>query len=93
MCSSEARDLRDVNVYKMMEHLGIELGGGVIPRFGLMYASAVRSCEKCRSVHACTEWLETASSTSFAPKFCPNAGIFFELVFEGQTVPHTTTAD
>jgi hypothetical protein len=44
MFSSEKCDLREADVYKMMEHLGIEVGGGVIPRFGLMYASAVRTC-------------------------------------------------
>jgi len=86
MYSSEKSDLREANVYRMMEHLGIELGGGVIPRFGLLYASAVRRCQKCESVHACSKWLGAASSTLVAPDFCPNADIFFELVFEGQTV-------
>ena len=59
-----------LNVYKMMEHLGIELGGGVIPRFSLMYASAVRTCQKCESAHLCTKWLGAASSASGAPDFC-----------------------
>lgn len=87
MCSSETRDLRDVdvNAYKMMEHLGIELGGGVIPRFGLTYASAVRNCRKCESARICTKWLAAAPSGSAAPDFCPNVDIFFELVFDGQT--------
>lgn len=90
MGSFEKCDLRVTNVYKMMEHLGIELGGGVIPRFGLMYVSAVRTCQNCESVQFCTKWLGTASSISVAPDFCPNADIFFELAFEGQTVPRTT---
>ncbi len=90
MCSSDKSDLREANVYKMMEHLGIEVSGGVIPRFGLMYASAVRACRKCESVQACTKWLRTASSMPMAPDFCPNADIFFELAFEGQTVPRST---
>lgn len=90
MGSFQECDLHHTNVYKMMKHLGIELGGGVIPRFGLMYASAVRTCQKCESVHACTKWLGAAPSISVAPEFCPNADIFFELVFEGQSVPQTS---
>ena len=87
MCSSEKRDLHDANVYEMMEHLGIEVGAGVVPRIGLMYASAVRTCHKCESIDACTKWLGAASLTSVAPDFCPNADIFFELMVDGQTVP------
>jgi len=90
MCSSDESDLRGANVYKMMEQLGIEVGGGVIPRFGLMYASAARTCRKCESVEACTKWLGTGAATSIAPDFCPNADIFFELACEGQTVPRST---
>ena len=33
----------ELEVYKMLERLGIELGAGVIPRYGLMSA-AVRLC-------------------------------------------------
>lgn len=87
MFSSAMFDLRAANVYKMMEHLGIESSGGVIPRLGFTYTSAVRTCQKCQSVRVCTEWLEAAHSTSVAPDFCPNADIFFELVMEGWAVP------
>jgi hypothetical protein len=44
MSSSEKSDLPELQVYKMLEHLGIELGAGVIPRYGLMYISAIRNC-------------------------------------------------
>jgi hypothetical protein len=83
----ESRDLGELEVYKMLERLGIELGAGVIPRYGLMYTSAVRACRSCGSVRACTEWLGASSATAVAPDFCPNADIFFELELEGQTVP------
>jgi hypothetical protein len=33
----------ELEVYKMLERLGIELGAGVVPRYGLMSA-AVRLC-------------------------------------------------
>jgi Family of unknown function (DUF6455) len=83
-------ELRELEVYKMLERLGIELGAGVIPRYGLMYASAIRTCQRCGSVHACAAWLGSASANCIAPDFCPNADIFLELELEGQTVPRGT---
>jgi hypothetical protein len=89
MDTSGKCDLRELEVYKMLERLGIELGAGVIPRYGLMYASAVRACQTCGSVHACAAWLGSASASCIAPEFCPNADIFVELELEGQTVPRS----
>jgi hypothetical protein len=60
MRPSEKRDLRELEVYKMLERLGIELGAGVIPRYGLMYVSAVRNCRSCDAVPACAAWLGAA---------------------------------
>src|SRR6478735_8015258 len=51
--SSENSDLQELQVYKMMERLGIELGAGVIPRYGLMYVSAVRNCRSCGVAATC----------------------------------------
>jgi hypothetical protein len=81
MPSSENSGLRELEVYKMLERLGIELGAGVIPRCGLMYVSAVRNCRNCGSVSARAEWLAAASSTCGAPGFCPNRDIFLELAY------------
>jgi hypothetical protein len=81
MPSSENSDLRELEVYKMLERLGIELGAGVIPRYGLMYVSAVRNCRNCGSASACAEWLGAAAPTCDAPGFCPNRDIFFELAY------------
>jgi hypothetical protein len=65
----------------MMERLGIEVGGGIFPRHSLTYAAARQRCEQCQA--ACREWLETAPETlNFAPKFCPNGDILFELQFD-----------
>jgi hypothetical protein len=41
----------------MLERLGIELGAGVIPRYGLMDISAGGNCRSCGAASACTEWL------------------------------------
>jgi hypothetical protein len=81
MPSSENRDLQELQVYKMLERLGLELGAGVIPRYGLMYVSAARNCRSCGAAPACTEWLHAASSTAVAPGFCPNRDILLELAY------------
>jgi hypothetical protein len=81
MRSSEKCDLRELEVYKMLERLGIELGAGVIPRYGLMYVSAIRNCRSCDAVPACAAWLGVAASTSVAPDFCPSRDIFLELAY------------
>jgi hypothetical protein len=71
MPSSESSDLRELEVYKMLERLGIELGAGVIPRYGLMYVSAVRNCRNCGSASACAEWLGAASPGLRRSAFLP----------------------
>ena len=72
MPSSEKKDLPELHVYKMLERLGIELGAGVIPRYGLMDISANRNCGSCGAASACIEWLGAAPSPAVAPDFCPN---------------------
>lgn len=73
---------------KMMERLGIDPGGGALPRLGLLYATASHRCESCPSKRACGEWLEWApESVSFAPPFCRNSDIFAELQFRNVNTP------
>jgi hypothetical protein len=38
--------VRELEVYKMLERLGIELGAGVIPRYGLMSVAVPLSLEE-----------------------------------------------
>src|ERR1700690_3062041 len=65
---------------EMMRRLGIEAGGGVVPRLSLVYATAFHRCEACPSKQACRDWLDQMpASVVFAPYFCPNPDIFFEL--------------
>ena len=89
MPSSEKRDLPELQVYKMLERLGIELGAGVIPRYGLMDISAVENCRSCGAASACTEWLGAASSSAVAPDFCPNHDILLKVAYT-QTVRRST---
>jgi hypothetical protein len=80
MAAPTARKRQPIYICEMMERLSIEPGGGVISRLGLSYAAAFHRCEACPSKQACRDWLDSISaSVAFAPRFCPNAKIFFEL--------------
>lgn len=70
-------------IYEMMARLGIEEGAGVLPRLSLRYATALRRCENCRSKSSCRHWLDCAPAmVNFAPDFCANADILFELQYD-----------
>jgi len=92
----------------LMQRLGIEPGEGVVARLSLSYATAVRRCEACTAKQKCRDWLDSApQSVPFAPRFCPNSDILFELqvdrpslhhapvprVLETATEPHAHIAD
>jgi Family of unknown function (DUF6455) len=74
------RKHQPIYIGEMMERLGIEPAGGVVPRLSLSYATAFHRCEACSYKPACREWLDSMlRSIAFAPRFCPNADILFEL--------------
>ena len=74
------------HICEMMQRLGIEPGGGVIPHLALSYATAFRRCKICGTREACRKWLDCRSaSNGLAPRFCPNADIFLELRLEAPT--------
>ena len=80
MAAPAARERRPLYLCEMMERLGIEPGGGVVPHLSLSYTTAFRRCKACASKQACRDWLDSMpASVLFAPRFCPNADIFFEL--------------
>jgi hypothetical protein len=72
-----------MHIYKMMARLGIEPGAGVLPRLSLRYATARRRCEDCQSKKVCRDWLDySPAMANFAPAFCRNADILFELQYD-----------
>jgi hypothetical protein len=80
MTVAAAFERQSSSICEMMERLGIEPGGGVVPRLSLSYMTAFHRCEACPSKLACRTWLDSVpASAAFAPRFCPNADIFFEL--------------
>jgi hypothetical protein len=52
-----SREHQPSNIGRMMAHLGIDPGGSVLPRPGLLYATALQRCGACPSKKACREWL------------------------------------
>jgi Family of unknown function (DUF6455) len=77
------RDRKPTHICEMMERLGLAPGGGVVPRWSLAYTTAFHRCESCTDKDACQAWLDAmAAQVSFAPDFCPNADILFELQVE-----------
>lgn len=78
-----AADAHTLHIYEMMARLGIEPGAGVLPRLSLRYATALRRCDACPFQEACQVWLDHApAAVNFAPCFCENADILFELQFD-----------
>lgn len=74
------RECHSIYLVEMMKRLGIEAGGGVMPRLSLIYATAFHRCDACPTKQACRDWLDSMSqSVAFAPRFCPSTDILFEL--------------
>jgi len=83
MTASSTAGRKSTYLDEMMERVGVEPAGGVLPRYSLIYATALHRCQACPSKGACQEWLDSMPmSVSFAPQFCPNADILFELQVE-----------
>ncbi len=92
MSTSIALEYRTTHASRVMECLGIEPGGGVLPRLSLLYTTALRRCESCPSTKACREWLGRAPMTArFPPSFCPNSDILLELQFISANCPEKRT--
>lgn len=65
-----------IYISAMMERLGIEPDGVVVPPLSLRYATAFRLCQSCPSTRVFREWLErTPLRASLPPRFCPNSDI------------------
>lgn len=80
MATSVVSERQPTHLAEMMQRLGIDPSGGVLPQFSLSYATALRRCMVCSAKQACRAWLDAMpKSMVAAPRFCPNADILFEL--------------
>jgi hypothetical protein len=68
-----------IHLFEMMARLRIEAGVGALPRLGLRYVTAFHRCRTCAAKQDCCAWLDRRTAANFAPDFCPNAEILFEL--------------
>jgi Family of unknown function (DUF6455) len=78
-----ARETQLTYMREMMQRLGLDPAESVLPHSSLGYLTALRRCAACPSKKRCRKWLDRApKDMAFAPSFCPNADIFFELQFD-----------
>lgn len=76
----QAPDQKPTYLLEMMERLGIDPAGGVIAHSGLTYLTVLHRCQSCPSKLDCRAWLDSMPmSMAFAPRFCPNSDLLFEL--------------
>lgn len=68
---------------EMMKRLGIDPAVRVIAHSKLTMLTAVHQCRACKSKSECRAWLDEAPmSFAFAPGFCPNSSLLFEMQFD-----------
>lgn len=73
-------DYQPTYIREMMERLGLDPATGVLAYSELTFLTALHRCQNCPSKAECRTWLDSMPmSVSFAPTFCPNADLFFEL--------------
>ena len=76
----QAPDQKPTYLREMMERLDIDPAGGVVAHSGLTYLTALHRCQSCPSKPECRAWLDSVPmSMAFAPRFCPNGDLLFEL--------------
>ena len=76
------RNREPTQICEMMECLGIDLGCAAVARLGLAYTTIFHRCETCPSKQACANGWIVRWGASFAPSFCPNTDILFEVAGE-----------
>jgi hypothetical protein len=82
MSSSTVSEHATINAFRMMERLGVEPAGGVMPALGLRYATMLRGCAACTATPVCNEWLARPALSDLPPRFCPCSDLLFELQFD-----------
>ena len=70
---------QQTHISEMMLRLGIEPGCAAVSRWGPSFTTAFHRCESCDSKQSCRDWLAGQPEPHFAPRFCPNADILFEM--------------
>ena len=61
---------------EMMERLGIDPAGGVVPRLSLTYLTAFHRCHSCPSKQTCRAWLDSTCIGDVRPALLPECRHF-----------------
>lgn len=81
-------DRFSANIGEMMERLGIDADADIEEQFGRTLDSVVRSCQRCRFVATCNDWLARAPvAVPSAPAFCPYAERLENLALDQAVIP------
>ena len=78
-------------LFEMMQRLGVDPARRSIAQSELTFLTALHQCQGCRSKEQCRHFLDSAPmSFAFAPAFCPNKDLLFEMQFDqgGPEAPH-----
>jgi len=68
---------------EMMRRLGVDPACRVIAHSELTFLTAAHQCRGCDAQERCRAWLDDAPmSFAFAPGFCPNKDLLFEMQFD-----------
>jgi hypothetical protein len=76
-----------IYICEMMERLGIEQGGGVIPRLSSKYLTVLRRCEACPAKKACRDGLDSLPASVSLPRASarmPISSLSYSLINLGQ---------
>ena len=70
-------------LFEMMQGLGIDPARHSIAQSELTFLTALHQCQGCQSKEQCRAFLDRAPmSFAFAPAFCPNKDLLFEMQFD-----------
>lgn len=77
------KETSDFYLPEMMRRLGIDPARRVIANSELAFLTARHQCAGCKAKGECRAWLDQAPmSFAFAPGFCPNKDLLFEMQFD-----------
>lgn len=74
---------RSPALFEMMQRLGVDPARRSIAQSELTFLTALHHCQGCESKQQCRHFLDSAPmSFAFAPGFCPNKDLLFEMQFD-----------
>jgi hypothetical protein len=77
------KSTRALYLFELMQRIGVDPSRRSIAQSELTFLTALNQCRNCKSNEQCRAWLDQAPmSFAFAPGFCPNKDLLFEMQFD-----------